>query len=119
MRRRMLKAKIHRATVTGAHVDYEGSISIDVDLMRRAGIVEWEQVAVLDVDNGARLETYAIGGEPGEVGINGAAARLVDPGHRVIILTYADYDEAELAAGHEPTVVLVDEHNRPRVPADH
>lgn len=106
MRRRMLKSKIHRATVTAADVDYEGSISLDPALMAEADIREWEQVAVLDVDNGARLETYAIAGQPGDVQINGAAARLVDPGHRVIILTYADYEESELPA-HKPTIVLV------------
>lgn len=111
----MLKSKIHRATVTAADVDYEGSISLDPALMARADIVEWEQVAVLDLDNGARLETYAIPGEPGEVKLNGAAARLVSPGDRVIVLTYADVDEADVA-GWSPTVVLVDEGNRPREP---
>lgn len=113
MRRRMLKSKIHRATVTGADVDYEGSIAVDTELLEVAGIAEYEQVAVLDIDNGVRLETYAIPGEPGEIGINGAAARLVAPGDRVIILTYADYDEAELAGGHEPVIVLVGPDNRP------
>ena len=77
-----MKSKIHRATVTGAEVDYAGSISIDTDLMKRADILEWEQVAVLDVDNGNRFETYAIAGEPGQVQLNGAAARLVEVGHR-------------------------------------
>ena len=112
MRRRLMKSKIHRATVTGADVDYAGSVSIDVDLMKRADIVEWEQVAVLDVDNGARFETYAIAGHPGQVQLNGAAARLVEPGHRVILVTYADYDDAELAA-FTPAVVRVDPANRP------
>ena len=106
MRRRMMKSKIHRATVTGADVNYAGSISLDPDLMKRADILEWEQVAVLDVDNGARLETYAIVGEPGDVRINGAAARLVEPGHKIIVLTYADYEEDELD-GFEPTVVKI------------
>ena len=114
MRRRMMKSKIHRATVTGAELDYAGSISLDTDLMKRADILEHEQVAVLDVDNGNRFETYAIAGDPGQVQLNGAAARLVEPGHRVIVITYADYDDAELGAGFEPTVVLVDEQNRPR-----
>ncbi len=86
--RTMLKSKLHRATVTEANVDYEGSITLDPALMRAADILPYEQVHVLDVDNGARLETYAIEGRPGEVCINGAAARLVDKGHRVIILTY-------------------------------
>ena len=108
----MMKSKIHRATVTGADVDYVGSISLDPELMRRADIREYEQVAVLDLDNGARLETYAIVGEPGEVRVNGAAALLVAPGDRVIVLTYADYEEQELE-GFAPRVVLVDEHNRP------
>ena len=111
MRRRMMKSKIHRATVTSTDVDYAGSVSIDVDLMKRADIVEWEQVAVLDVDNGARFETYAIPGESGQVQLNGAAARLVEPGHRVILLTYADFDEDELV-DFSPVVVRVDARNR-------
>ena len=106
MRRRMMKSKIHRATVTGANVDYVGSISLDPGLMKQADILEWEQVAVLDIDNGARLETYAILGEPGDVRINGAAARLVEPGHKIIVLTYADYEEDELD-GFTPTVVTI------------
>jgi aspartate 1-decarboxylase len=113
MHRRMLKSKIHRATVTAADVDYEGSISLDPALMARADILEWEQVAVLDIDNGARLETYAIVGEPGQVKLNGAAALLVSPGDRVIILTYADVAESDLDAW-EPKIVLVDERNRAR-----
>ncbi len=108
----MLKSKIHRATVTEANVDYVGSISVDPELLRLADIREWEQVAVLDVDNGARLETYAIVGGPGEICLNGAAARLVTPGDKVIILTYADYEQAELD-GYEPRVVLCDERNQP------
>src|SRR5438874_6902129 len=112
MRRRMMKSKIHRATVTSADLNYVGSISLDPALMERGDIREWEQVAVLDIDNGARLETYAIAGEPGEVRLNGAAARLVEPGHLVIVLTYADYDETDLD-GFVPTIVLVDGSNRP------
>ena len=108
----MMKSKIHRATVTGAMLDYVGSISIDTGLMELADILEWEQVAVLDIDNGARFETYAIAGEPGQIQLNGAAARLVQPGDRVIIITYADYDDGELA-GFEPLVVQVDADNRP------
>ena len=111
MRRRMMKSKIHRATVTSTDVDYAGSVSIDVDLMKRADIAEWEQVAVLDVDNGARFETYAVAGETGQVQLNGAAARLVEPGHRVILLTYADFDEDELV-DFSPVVVTVDAQNR-------
>nr|MBA3267322.1 aspartate 1-decarboxylase [Acidimicrobiia bacterium] len=87
MRRRMLKSKIHRAVVTSTDLHYEGSISIDTELMALADIREWEQVAVLDVDNGARFETYAIPGDRGQIQLNGAAARLVEVGHRVIVLT--------------------------------
>lgn len=112
MRRTMMKSKIHRATVTGADVDYVGSITLDPDLMRRADMREFEQVHVLDVDNGARFETYVMTGSAGDVIVNGAAARLVDPGDLVIVITYADYEEAELA-GYEPRIVHVDEHNRP------
>lgn len=112
MRRRMMKSKIHRATVTGAELDYAGSISLDARLMALADIREFEQVAVLDVDNGHRFETYAIVGDAGQVQLNGAAARLVEPGHRVIVITYADYEDAELA-GFEPLVVKVDPENTP------
>jgi aspartate 1-decarboxylase len=111
MRRRMLKSKIHRATVTDADLNYVGSISLDPALMDSADIREHEQVAVLDIDNGARFETYAILGQPGQVCLNGAAARLVHPGDKVIILTYADYEDAELER-HAPTVVHVDQWNR-------
>lgn len=111
MRRRMLKSKIHRATVTEADLNYIGSISLDPDLMRAADILEHEQVAVLDIDNGARFETYAILGLPGQVCLNGAAARLVHPGDKVIVLTYADYESEELEA-HSPVVVHVDQWNQ-------
>ncbi|HTZ08339.1 MAG TPA: aspartate 1-decarboxylase [Acidimicrobiales bacterium] len=110
MRRRMMKSKIHRATVTDANLDYVGSISLDPGLMNRADILEYEQVTVLDIDNGARFETYAIVGGPGEVCLNGAAARLVHRGDKVIIITYADYEDAELG-GFAPTVVHVDAAN--------
>ncbi len=112
MQRRMLKSKIHRATVTDANLNYVGSITLDTELMALADIKEFEQVVVLDIDNGARFETYAILGEPGEICLNGAAARLVQPGDRVIIITYADYEDAELD-GFEPKVVHVDSRNRP------
>jgi aspartate 1-decarboxylase len=112
MRRRMMKSKIHRATVTGADLNYVGSISLDPELMARADILENEQVCVLDVDNGARFETYAIAGAPGEVCLNGAAARLVSCGDTVIVLAYADVEEEELA-GFAPRVVHVDGANRP------
>jgi aspartate 1-decarboxylase len=108
----MLKAKIHRATATEVNINYVGSVSVDPELMSLADIREWEQVAVLDLDNGARLETYAIAGRPGQVCLNGAAARLVLPGDKLILLTYADYEDAELE-GHNPRIVLCDEHNRP------
>ena len=116
MRRQMLKSKIHRATVTDANVDYVGSVTIDADLLSLADIREHEQVHVVDVDNGARLVTYAIAGGPGELCLNGAAARLVDPGHRVIVISYAEYDEAELDT-YRPLVVHVDGRNVPTVPA--
>jgi aspartate 1-decarboxylase len=111
MRRRMLKSKIHRATVTEADLNYIGSISLDPALMAAADILEHEQVAVLDIDNGARFETYALTGQPGQVCLNGAAARLVHVGDKVIILTYADLEEAELK-GYLPTIVHVDQWNR-------
>ncbi len=111
MRRRMLKSKIHRATVTGADVHYAGSISLDPTLMALADIREWEQVAVLDIDNGARFETYAIAGGPGEVCLNGAAARLVHTGDTVIVVSYAEYDEEELDS-YVPRVVHVNADNR-------
>lgn len=115
MQRIMMKSKIHRATVTGADLNYVGSITLDADLMRLADIREHEQVHVLDIDNGARFETYAIPGAPGEVVLNGAAARLVHPGDRVIVITYAGYDDAELDR-YEPVVVHVDARNRPAAP---
>ena len=112
MRRRMMKSKIHRATVTGADLHYVGSITLDPVLMRLADIREHEQVHVLDVDNGARFETYAIPGGPRDVVLNGAAARLVHPGDRLIVITYADYEDAELD-GFVPLVIHVDSRNRP------
>ena len=116
MRRRMMKSKIHRATVTGANLNYVGSVSIDTELMALADILPYEQVAVLDIDNGARFETYAIEGDAGQVCLNGAAARLVQPGDKVIIITYADYETAELET-YEPSVVHVDQWNH-QVPAE-
>ena len=114
MNRTMLKSKIHRGRITGSDLNYVGSITIDADLLDAADILEHEQVHVLDIDNGARFETYAITGRPGsgDVVLNGAAARLVQPGDRVIVITYAQYDEAELA-DHAPSVVHVDARNRP------
>jgi aspartate 1-decarboxylase len=112
MNRFMMKSKIHRATVTGACVDYVGSITLDPELMRLADIREFEQVHVLDIDNGARFETYAMAGGPGDVILNGAAARLVAPGDKVIVITYSAYDEAELER-YQPQIVHVDERNEP------
>ncbi|CAM3330660.1 aspartate 1-decarboxylase [Kibdelosporangium persicum] len=113
MRRTLMNSKIHRATVTQADLHYVGSLTIDADLMKAADIVEGELVHVVDITNGARLETYAITGEAGSgvIGVNGAAAHLVHPGDMVIIITYAQLEQHEIA-GHKPTVVHVDEHNR-------
>jgi aspartate 1-decarboxylase len=113
MRRTMLKSKVHRATVTGSDLNYVGSITIDPDLLEAADVLEHELVHVLDIDNGNRFETYTIAGArgSGEVIINGAAARLVHHGDRVIVVSYAEYDEAELA-DYEPKVVHVDRRNR-------
>ena len=116
MRRRMMKSKIHRATVTDATLTYVGSITIDTDLMAAADLLENEQVHVLDIDNGARFETYVIPGGPGDMCLNGAAARLVQPGDKIIVVSYADYEEAELE-GFAPRVVHVDEFNRQSDPA--
>ena len=114
MRRRMMKSKIHRMTVTDANLNYVGSITIDPLLLDLADIREWEQVCVVDIDNGNRFETYAILGEPGggDCCLNGAAARLVHPGDKVIVITYADYEDAELE-GYAPVIVHVDAGNRP------
>ena len=113
MRRRMMKSKIHRMTVTDANLNYVGSITLDPELLDLADIREWEQVAVVDIDNGNRFETYVILGEPGkgDCCLNGAAARLVHPGDKVIIITYGDYDDAELD-GYAPRIVHVDASNR-------
>lgn len=110
----MLLGKVHRATVTDANINYEGSLTLDRDLMEAAGMLPFEQVQVLDIDNGARLTTYLIEGDRGSgvVTVNGAAARLVAPGDKVIIVAYAEMDEAE-ARSHQPRVVLVDAANRP------
>ncbi|HEY1989042.1 MAG TPA: aspartate 1-decarboxylase [Acidimicrobiales bacterium] len=107
----MMKSKIHRATVTDADLNYVGSISLDPALMQLANILEWEQVTVVDIDNGARFETYAILGGPGQVCLNGAAARLVHRGDKVIVITYADYENDELE-NFAPAIVHVDKANR-------
>jgi aspartate 1-decarboxylase len=108
MQRTMLKSKIHRATVTGCDLHYVGSITIDPDLLEAADILEHEQVHVVDIDNGARFETYTIAGDrgSGEMRVNGAAARLVQRGDTIIVISYAAYEREE-AARHEPVVVHV------------
>lgn len=113
MLRTMLKSKIHRATVTQADLHYVGSVTVDEDLMDAADLLPGEQVAIVDVTNGARLETYVIPGERGSgvLGINGAAAHLVHPGDLVILISYGLMDQAE-AASRKPRVVFVDERNR-------
>ncbi|QTV78974.1 aspartate 1-decarboxylase [Microbacterium sp. NIBRBAC000506063] len=112
MRRIMLKSKIHRATITGSDLNYVGSITIDADLLDAADILEHEQVHVLDVDNGARFETYTIAGERGSgvMQVNGAAARLVHSGDTIIVVSYAEYDREDLET-YEPVVVHVDRGN--------
>jgi aspartate 1-decarboxylase len=109
MNRTMLKSKIHRATVTDCDLHYVGSITVDPALLEAADILEFEQVAVVDVDNGARFETYTIAGErgSGEMKVNGAAARLVHRGDTIIVISYASYSREDLAT-YEPTVVHVE-----------
>jgi aspartate 1-decarboxylase len=109
MERVMLKSKIHRATITDCDLHYVGSITIDRDLLEAADILEHEQVHVLDIDNGARFETYTIAGERGSgaMQVNGAAARLVQRGDTIIVISYAHYDQAELEV-YEPRVVHVE-----------
>jgi aspartate 1-decarboxylase len=113
MQRVMCKSKIHRATVTGADLNYIGSITVDRELMEAADLLEYEQVQVVNLNNGARLETYVIPGASGrgEICLNGAAARLAHAGDKVIIISYAQYDQAELGS-YRPTFIFVDEQNR-------
>jgi aspartate 1-decarboxylase len=113
VRLHLFKSKIHRATVTHADLDYEGSVTIDAGLMEVAGIVDHEQVHVWNITRGGRVITYALQGEPGSgvVCINGAAAHLAKPGDKVIIATFAEVPQED-AANWEPTVVLVDDQNR-------
>ncbi len=116
MQRFMLKSKIHRATITEANVDYIGSITIDAELMELADILENEKIQVVNVDNGVRLETYAIPGERGSgiICLNGAAAKLMSPGERIIILSYAIAAQDEIASW-QPKVIFVDTNNHPSV----
>ncbi len=115
MTRTMLKSKIHRATVTEANLEYEGSVTIDADLLRAADILPYEQVDIYDCTNGSRIHTYAIPGEPGsgEICVNGAAAHRVKPHDVVIIASYVQVDDAE-AHGWQARRVFVDAHNRIR-----
>lgn len=113
MRRTMMKSKIHRATVTEANLHYVGSITVDCDLMEQADLLPYEKVQVVNISNGARLETYVIEGQRGSgtFTMNGAAARLAHPGDKVIAISYAEFEEEE-ARRHRPVVVFVDEQNR-------
>lgn len=113
MRRTILKSKIHRATVTDANLNYEGSLSIDPALMKAADILPFEKIDVVNINNGARFTTYAIEGKPasGEICLNGAAARLGEIGDLVILLTYASLEVSEID-GHKPLLILVDEKNK-------
>lgn len=113
MQRTMMSGKIHRATVTQADLHYVGSVTVDADLLEAADILEGELVHIVDINNGARLETYTIKGERGSgiIGINGAAARLVAPGDLVILIAYRQMEDAE-ARVFEPNVVFVDENNK-------
>lgn len=115
MRRTMCKSKVHRATVTDANLAYEGSITLDPVLMEAADIRAYEKVHVVNIANGARFETYVITGveASGDVVLNGAAARLVQPGDKVIIMSYAEYEESELE-DFEPRLIFVDDKNRIR-----
>ena len=109
----MLQAKIHRARVTEANLNYVGSITIDETLLEESGIREYQKVQIVDIDNGARLETYTIAGEKdsGVICLNGAAARLVAPGDKVIIMAYTNYSEKDLE-DYKPKVVFVDDKNK-------
>lgn len=113
MKLTMLKGKIHRATVRQAELDYVGSITVDPELLDAAGILEYEKVAIVDINNGSRFETYTIAGEPGSgmICLNGAAARCVSRGDKIIIMCYADMTPEE-AKEHKPKVVFVDDNNK-------
>ena len=113
MKLTMLKGKIHRATVRQAELDYVGSITVDPELLEAAGILEYEKVAIVDINNGSRFETYTIAGEPGSgmICLNGAAARCVSQGDKIIIMCYAEMTPEE-AKEHKPTVVFVDDNNK-------
>ncbi len=116
MQRTMLKSKIHRVRVTESNLNYEGSLTIDADLMEAADILPYEQIKIYNIHNGARFDTYAIAGAAGkgQICLNGAAARMGAPGDLIIIASYSNYSKAE-AAAHKPVIVLVDSQNRKRV----
>ncbi|MDA8306509.1 MAG: aspartate 1-decarboxylase [Deltaproteobacteria bacterium] len=113
MQRTLLKSKIHRARVTDANLNYEGSLTIDADLMEAADILPYEQIKIYNINNGARFDTYAIAGPAGQgdICLNGAAARMGAAGDLIIIATYANFDQSEIAS-HKPAVVFVDSRNR-------
>jgi len=111
MKRNMLKSKIHRACVTQTDLNYEGSITIDADICNRANIVEFEKVDVYNCNNGIRFSTYVISGGKGDICLNGAAARLAREGDRIIIASYAQYDENEIK-DHRPIIIHLNENNR-------
>ncbi|MGL5822303.1 MAG: aspartate 1-decarboxylase [Sarcina sp.] len=113
MRISMLKGKIHRATVVQAELNYVGSITVDEDLLEASGILEYEKVSIVDIDNGARFETYTIAGERGSgmICLNGAAARCVQVGDKIILMAYCELEQEE-AKNHKPKVVFVDEENK-------
>lgn len=115
MVRTMLKSKIHRARVTDANLEYEGSLTIDEELMKAADILPFEQIKVYNISNGARFDTYAIPGKPGngDICLNGAAARMGAKGDLIIIVTYAQYNDSEMA-NYKPKIVLVGEGNKPK-----
>jgi aspartate 1-decarboxylase len=123
MLRRLMKSKIHRATITAADLHYEGSLTVDADLLDAADLVEFEEIQVVNVNNGARFSTYVIPGPrgSGDIQLNGAAARLGLPGDLVILISYGDYSDQE-AEDHTPRVVFVDDRNRmtrPQLRAEH
>jgi len=123
MQRRLMKSKIHRATITSADLHYEGSLTVDEDLLDAADLVEFEEIQVVNVNNGARFTTYLIPGSRGSgvIQLNGAAARLGSPGDLVILISYGEYTDQE-ASHHSPRVVFVDDRNRmtrPQLRAEH
>lgn len=111
MERTMMKSKIHRAVVTGSDLNYEGSIAIDTELAKEADLLEFEKVEIYNINTGARFSTYVIPGKPGEISLNGAAARLVQTGDLVIIVSYINLSDKD-ARSYRPKVVFVDEKNR-------